>query len=236
MSTKPKVTKKKQRVIKAADLWCGGGGSSTGIANAIKKLGYKLDLTACNHWSVAVATHQKNHPTARHYNKEIDSINPLALFEDRKLDLLWASPECVHHSRARGGKPRDEQRRADAWDLQRWIEKLYVKTIIIENVREFVDWGPLGEDNKPLKSKKGVYFKQFIDFLKILYTVEYRVLNCADYGDPTTRERFFLIAKRGKNKKIFFPEPTHASRKTLAKKQPNLFDGGKSRSIGTAYV
>lgn len=132
---------------------------------------------------------------------------------------------CVHHSRARGGKPRSEQKRADAWDLKRWIEKLYIENVLIENVMEFVDWGPLGKNGKPLKSKKGVYFNQFIDFLKVLYKVEWRILNCADYGDATTRERFFLMAKRGKNKKIFFPEPTHASRKVLEKAriQPSLF-------------
>lgn len=223
MSTKPKITKKKQRVIKVSDLWCGAGGSFEGMRRAFEKLGYKVEATAANHWDVAVASHSKNHPEVRHLCKAIDSINPLDIFTDRKLDLLWASPECVHHSRARGGKPRDEQKRADAWDVQRWLEKLFVKTLIIENVREFVDWGPLGNDGKPLKSKKGMYFNQFIDFLNILYTVEWRILNCADYGDPTTRERFFLIAKRGKNKRIVFPEPTHASRKVLAKKQPNLF-------------
>ncbi len=227
MSTTAKIKKKKQKTIIAADLWCGGGGTSTGIRKAIKKLGYKLELTAVNHWEIAVATHSKNHPNARHFCKAVDSVNPLELFKDRKLDLLVASPECVHHSRARGGKPRDEQKRADAWDLQRWIEKLYIKNLIVENVREFTDWGPLGADGKPLKSKKGLYFNQFIDYLNILYTVEWRILNCADYGDPTTRERFFLIAKRGKNKKIVFPEPTHSSRKVLAKKQPDLFDPQK---------
>ncbi|HEX8287858.1 MAG TPA: DNA cytosine methyltransferase [Pyrinomonadaceae bacterium] len=213
----------KTKTIIAADMWCGGGGTSTGLVEAVSKLGYNLELTAVNHWDIAVATHSANHPKARHFCKAVDSINPLEIYAGRWLQLLVASPECVHHSRARGGKPRDEQKRADAWDLKRWIEKLYIENLIIENVREFVDWGPLGADGKPLKSKKGVYFKQFIDYLEILYKVEWRILNCADYGDATTRERFFLIAKRGKNKKIVFPEPTHASRKVLARKQPGLF-------------
>lgn len=223
MTQKINLKRKKQLLIKAADLWCGGGGTSTGLRRAVEKLGYKLELTAVNHWKIAVATHSQNHPDARHYCKAVDSVSPLELFPNRKLDLLLASPECVHHSKARGGKPRDEQKRADAWDLKRWIEKLYVKTLIVENVEEFIDWGPLDDKGNPLKSKKGVYFKQFIDFLNVLYTVEWRILNCADYGDATTRKRFFLIAKRGKNKKIHFPEPTHACRSVLEKKQPDMF-------------
>lgn len=225
MTTIPKIEIKKSRKIIAADFWCGAGGTSTGLVHAVKDLGYELEQTAVNHWDIAVATHSKNHPNARHYCKAVDSINPLDIYAGRRLQLLVASPECVHHSRARGGKPRDEQKRADAWDLQRWIEKLYIENLLIENVREFVDWGPLKADGTPDKRHKGKYFNQFIDFLKILYNVEWRVLNCADYGDATTRERFFLIARRPKGKKIFFPEPTHASRKVLAKKQPSLFGG-----------
>lgn len=231
MTTKANIPKRKQQIIRAADLWCGGGGTSTGLMRAAIKMGFKLELTAINHWEIAVATHSKNHPDARHLCKAVDSVNPLELYTDRKLDILVASPECVHHSRARGGKPRDEQKRADAWDLQRWLEKLYVKTLLIENVEEFIDWGPLKSDGTPDKRHKGKYFKQFIDFLNILYTVEYRVLNCADYGDATTRKRFFLIAKRGKNKKIFFPEPTHASRAVLAKNQPGLYEKDNSKAL-----
>lgn len=123
---------------------------------------------------------------------------------------------CTHHSRARGGKPRSDQKRADAWLLMRWIEKLYIENILIENVREFVDWGPLTAAGKPDKRHKGEYFKAFIHQLRINYTVDWKVINCADHGDPTTRERFFLIAKRGRGKKIVWPERTHASRKELA--------------------
>lgn len=230
MSNQPKLKRKKVKTITAADLYCGAGGSSSGLYKAAAQLGVKVELTAVNHWEVAIATHSKNHPDARHFCKAVDSINPLELFETRKLDIVLASPSCVHHSRARGGKPKDEQKRADAWDLLRWTEKLYIKTLIIENVREFMEWGPLDEKGNPLKSKKGFYFRQFIDCLRGTYTVEWRVLNCADYGDPTTRERFFLIAKRGLNKKIVFPEPSHASRKILAKNQPNLFTGSNLKT------
>jgi DNA (cytosine-5)-methyltransferase 1 len=219
------------KTIEAADFWCGAGGTSTGLVAAVRELGYDLRLTAVNHWQIAVDTHSTNHPTARHFCKAVDSLSPLELFPARRLKILVASPECVHHSRARGGKPRDEQRRADAWDIKRWVEKLFIENLLIENVKEFVEWGPLGADNKPLKSKKGVYFQAFIDFLNITYTLDWKVLNCADYGDATTRERFFLIAKRGKNKKIFFPEPTHAARAKIekAKLQPNFFGDGAAR-------
>jgi DNA (cytosine-5)-methyltransferase 1 len=151
-------------------------------------------------------------------------MNPTDVVPGGRLQLLVASPECTHHSRARGGKPVSDQKRADAWLLMRWIEKLYVENILIENVKEFVEWGPLTAKNRPDKRYKGEYFRQFVAALRINYNVEYRVLNCADYGDPTTRERFFLIARRG-HKKIVWPERTHASRKELAK------DGGTAGPI-----
>lgn len=228
MTTNTNLTKRK--TIVAADMWCGGGGTSTGLVRAVADIGCNLELTALNHWDIAVKTHSTNHPKVRHFCKSVDGINPLEIYKDQRLQLLVASPECVHHSRARGGKPRSEQKRADAWDLQRWIEKLYIENLLIENVREFVDWGPLKSDGSPDKRHKGKYFNQFIDFLRILYNVEWRVLNCADYGDATTRERFFLIARRPKSKKIFFPEPSHASRKVIekAKMQPVMFGESKA--------
>lgn len=132
---------------------------------------------------------------------------------------------CTDHSNAKGGKPRSDQKRADAWLLQRWIEKLDIDTIIIENVKEFQNWGPLTKKGLPDKRKRGTFFRNFINFLEISYTVEWRILNAADYGDATTRERFILIAKKGKSRKIEFPAPTHASRKNIEKliAQPDLF-------------
>lgn len=223
MTTINTLPRKKQKTIKCADFWCGSGGSSTGLRNAVLKMGGKLELVACNHWITALNTHQANHTDAKHYCEEIENLDPLKIVPGRYLDLLIGSPACTHHSKAKGGKPRDEQSRADAWLIKRWVEQLYIKSIFLENVPDFLSWGPLKKDGTPDKRYKGLYFKQFIDFLEINYTVEWRILNCADYGDPTTRERFFLIAKRGKNKKIEFPEPTHASRKVLAKKQGDMF-------------
>lgn len=219
-----RFTKAKTVEIIAADLFCGAGGSSTGLTEAVNELGYKLKLTAVNHWDIAIATHTENHKEATHLCQSIDTIQPDQVIPGKRLQILLASPECTHHSNARGGKPRSDQKRADAWLLMRWLEKLYVENLIIENVKEFVDWGPLNAKGLPDKRHKGKYFNQFLDALRINYRVEWRILNCADYGDATTRERFFLIARRN-GKKITFPEPTHASRKEIekAQTQPNLF-------------
>lgn len=229
MSTTPKIKRITRKTIKAADFWCGGGGTSTGFVQACQELGVEFELTGVNHWELAVQTHSTNHPYARHFCKAVDSLVPKRLYPQGYLRLLMASPECVGHSRARGGKPTTEQKRADAKDIERWFENLYVEDLLMENVEEFLDWGPLGKDGRPLKSKKGEYFRKFIEFLEITHRVEYRILNCADYGDATTRRRFFLIARRGKNKKIVWPEPTHASRAVLAKKQPDLFSANELR-------
>ncbi len=227
MDGKPVTTKKaKTKVINAVDLFCGAGGTSSGLINAVNALGYDIKLTAINHWDVAIATHTKNHEDVEHFCQSIDTINPTDVVKGGRLQLLVASPECTHHSRARGGKPRSDQKRADAWLLMRWIEKLYVENILIENVKEFVEWGPLTAKGMPDKRHKGTYFRQFVEALKINYNVDYKIINCADHGDATTRERFFLIARRPKHKPIVWPERTHASRKEIAKMvaQPDLFE------------
>jgi DNA (cytosine-5)-methyltransferase 1 len=200
---------KLKRTIKAADLFCGAGGTSTGLLRACKKHGHDVDLIAINHWDVAIATHSTNHPGVKHLCKSVHSVDPLKVVPGGYLDLLWASPECTHHSRARGGKPRSDQSRASAWHVLDWLEDLHVENVIIENVPEFMEWGPLGADGKPLKSKKGELFNQFIANMRALnYTVDHRIVCCAHYGDPTTRERLFIIGRRGR-KKITWPEPTH---------------------------
>jgi site-specific DNA-cytosine methylase len=198
-------------IIRAADLFCGAGGTSTGLLMAVKKMGFEADLLAINHWDIAIATHTRNHEKVRHLCQNLDKVDPAELIPGGRLDVLVASPECKHHSNARGGKPRSDQRRADAWLLSRWIEKLYVDNLLIENVREFVDWGPLGADGLPLERGKGEYFRLFVQLLEVTYRVEWKIINCADYGDPTTRERFFLMARRPRHKQIVWPEPTHAS-------------------------
>lgn len=199
-------------VIQATDLFCGAGGTSTGMAEACQELGLGLDLFALNHWDIAVETHSVNHPLARHLCESIDNVDPRKVIPRGRLHLLVASPECTHHSNARGGRPMSDQSRASAWHIARWAEALYIDNILIENVREFISWGPLGVDGRPLKAKKGATFNAFLDALRSLgYVVDYRILRASDYGDPTTRERLFIIARRG-GRKITWPEPSHSSK------------------------
>lgn len=178
-----------------ADLFCGAGGTSTGAIEALRALGYAPRLTACNHWPVAVATHTANHPEARHLCASLDTLNPRELFAPRELRLLWGSPECTNHSRARRGRHINEQSRATAWCVTRWADALRPGTILVENVPEFARW------------------ESFLAWVAALesfgYRVEWRVLVAADYGDPTTRRRLFVQAQRGR-RRICWPEPTHA--------------------------
>jgi DNA (cytosine-5)-methyltransferase 1 len=215
------------KLINMADLFCGAGGTSTGAMQALRHLGMTPRLTAVNHWDRAVATHTANHPDARHLCASIDSLNPRSLFREGELDILWASPECTHHSRARGGKPMHDQSRATAWCVTRWAEALRPSVVMVENVPEFEEWGPLGHDGKPLASRKGETFAAWIGTLRAIgYTVEWRRLRAADFGDPTTRERLFIQAVRGR-RRIVWPEPTHAP-------QADLF--GKPRWRGAEEI
>ena len=198
------------KTIRAADLFCGAGGTSTGLVEACTELGFKTELTAINHWDIAVATHTANHPKSRHLCASLDSINPRDLYKEGELDLLWASPECTHHSIARGGKPINDQSRATAWCVVRWAEALRPNIILVENVKEFVSWGPIGANGKPNKSRRGEVFHAWKSCLESLgYRVEWRILCAADFGDPTTRARLFVYCVRGR-RRIVWPEPSHA--------------------------
>jgi DNA (cytosine-5)-methyltransferase 1 len=200
-----------RRQIHAADLFCGAGGTSAGLLDACEELNQTLHLTAINHWQVAVQTHRKNLPIAQHLCAELDQVNPMKVMKGKRLDLLVASPECTHHSVARGGRPINDQSRASAWVILKWIQELRIDNVLIENVKEFRDWGPLDYRGRPMKSRKGAIYVQFLNCLKACgYTVEDNILNCANYGDATTRERLFIMAKRG-NKRISWPEATHSA-------------------------
>ena len=200
-----------RKMIQAVDLFCGAGGTSTGLIQACERLGYRLDLLAVNHWETAVATHSANHPNVNHLCESLDKVNPRRAVPSGRLDLLVASPECTHHSIARGGKPCNEQSRASAWHVLRWAEALRPTSILVENVREFRDWRPLRRDGHPDKRyRKGYTYAAWLGALRGLgYTVEERLLRSADYGDPTTRQRLFVVARRGR---LFvpWPEQTHA--------------------------
>ncbi len=207
-------------VIQAADLFCGAGGTSTGLVHACRSIGRRVELLAVNHWQVAIESHRANHPEARHICARLEAIRPEEVVPGGRLDILVASPECTHHSIARGGRPVSDQLRASAWLILRWLESLLVDGLLLENVREFRDWGPVGMDGKPLKSRKGETYQAFLNALRSFgYTVEDRILNAADYGDATTRERLFILARRGK-KKISWPEPTHGLPSLIGERQP----------------
>lgn len=193
-------------------LFCGGGGESIGKHLAFKELGIpveKMSSHAVNHWDLAVAAHARNLPWVEVRQEDITQVTARD-FGLEEIDLLWASPSCVHHSRARGGKPREEQQRSHAWEvLERWIEVARVKVFLVENVPEFLDWGPLDERSQPIKARAGEYFQAFAAKLRALgYAVEWRILCAADYGDPTVRRRLFLQAVRD-GIPISWPEPTH---------------------------
>lgn len=199
--------------ICAADLFCGAGGTSTGLAQAAWRMGLHIDLVAVNHWQRAVETHTRNHPWARHVCADLASVeaDPNRLVTGGRLDLLVASPECTHHSVARGGKPCSDQSRASAWHVLHWCERLNVRDVLVENVKEFEQWGPLGDDGRPDKAHRGATFQAFVQGLRSMgYAVEWRVLNAADYGGATTRRRLFLRASR--RGAIEWPDPTHAGK------------------------
>jgi DNA (cytosine-5)-methyltransferase 1 len=191
------------------DMFCGAGGASEGMRQALEELGINARMYAINHWPIAVSTHAKNIPQAEHICEPVEKIDPLKLFPKGKIDLLWASPECTHFSIARGKKPSSDQKRASPWRIIEWMEKLEVKHLIMENVKEFQDWGPLDNEGHPIQSKKGTIFRAFLHVMRSMgYFVDWQILNCANYGDPTARRRFFLQAVKGKSK-IKWPTPTH---------------------------
>lgn len=214
----------RRRKILVADLLCGAGGSSTGCQRALAELGLEMDLVCVNHWPVAIATHERNHPTARHYVQDIATVRPHLLVPEGYLDLLMASPTCTHHSVARGGKPTSDQQRSDPWHIITWLTELRVKRIIIENVWEFTGWGPVDHrTGRPVASRKGEYFRAWIDTIRRLgFRPEWRKLNAADYGDATTRSRFILMA-RSDDKRLVWPVATHHRRGADA----DLFSGGR---------
>ena len=212
------MTRRRTRIYSVVDLFCGAGGSSTGAQHAIHEIGGDMDLVAINHWPTAIGIHAANHPQARHFVEDVSLADPEAIISNGYLDLLMASPECRFYSRARGGKPIHDQGRMNPWVVHRWITAIEVRCLLIENVPEFVEWGPLGNDYKPDKSKKGLYFQSWLrNFGEMGYTAEWRMLNAADYGDATTRVRFFLQARRD-GEPIVWPEPSHA-------KEPAMYAG-----------
>lgn len=199
------------RPLLVADLFCGAGGSSTGAKRAAATLGRRMELVCVNHWDRAIETHSRMHPEARHYCQDVAAVRPRAVVPEGRLDLLMASPTCTYHSRARGGRPTSDQQRMDPWHVVTWLTELRVKRVLVENVPEFVDWGPVdARSGRPLASRRGDYFREWLATLERLgFKVEWRILNAADYGDATTRRRFFLQA-RSDRQPIAWPAATHS--------------------------
>lgn len=188
------------------DNFAGGGGASTGIEIAT---GRSVDI-AINHDPEAIKMHKANHPYTRHYCESVWDVDPVEACAGHPVALAWFSPDCKHFSKAKGGKPKDKTIRGLAWVALRWAALVRPEVIMLENVEEFQTWGPLNRRRHPVKAKQGDTFRRFIEQLEALgYEVEYRSLVAADYGAPTMRRRFFLIA-RCDGKPIIFPPPTHA--------------------------
>lgn len=187
------------------DNFAGGGGASTGIEIAT---GYSVDI-AINHDPEAIRMHKSNHPNTKHYCEDVWQVDPVKACKGNPVALAWFSPDCKHFSKAKGGKPKDKFIRGLAWVACRWAGLVRPRVIMLENVEEFKTWGPLNRGHRPIKAKQGMTFRRFVQQLEELgYEVQFRELVAADYGAPTMRKRFFLIA-RCDGRPIAWPEPTH---------------------------
>lgn len=217
------------------DLFAGGGGASTGIARA-----YREPDVAVNHNPIALAVHRANHPTTAHYVADVFEVDPREATGGQPVAIIWASPDCRHHSKAKGGAPRDRGVRGLAWVVIRWLFVTKSRLLFLENVEEFCDWGPIDDDGQPIKSERGRTFKAFIaaisnglaadhpdmpeiikaigDFVPVEalvrglgYNAEWRERIAANAGTPTIRKRLYLVA-RSDGKPIIWPAPKRHKR------------------------
>ena len=187
------------------DSFAGGGGASFGIEMA---LGRSPDI-AINHDAEAIALHAANHPTSKHYREDIWKVDPLEATGGRPVGLMWLSPDCKHFSKAKGGKPVSKRVRGLAWVAIRWASAVRPRVIVLENVEEFKDWGPVLATGRPCPVRKGQTFRSFKRKLEHLgYEVDHGEMRACDYGAPTIRRRLFLIA-RCDGQPIVWPTPTH---------------------------
>lgn len=200
------------------DNFAGGGGASTGIEMAT---GYSVDI-AINHDPEAIRMHKTNHPNTRHYCESVWDVDPVKVCKGHPVGLAWFSPDCKHFSKAKGGKPKDKSIRGLAWVALRWAALVRPRVIMLENVEEFKTWGPLNRSHRPIKAKQGMTYRKFVSQLEGLgYAVETMTLTAADYGAPTMRKRFFLVA-RCDGRPIRWAEPTHAPEGSEAVKSGRL--------------
>jgi DNA (cytosine-5)-methyltransferase 1 len=224
------------------DLFAGGGGASTGIARA-----YREPDVAVNHNQIALAVHRANHPETAHYVADVFEVDPVLATGGQPVGILWASPDCRHHSKAKGGAPRDRKVRGLAWVVVRWAYATRPRLLFLENVEEFCDWGPIDEEGQPIKAEKGRTFRSFIaalstglpadhpdmqeiiesigDFVPVAdlvrglgYNVEWRERIAANAGAPTIRKRLYLVA-RSDGQPIVWPEAVR-HKKPIGKQLP----------------
>lgn len=213
------------------DCFAGGGGASVGIEMA---LGRPVDI-AINHDPEAIRMHTVNHPNTLHLTEDIFSVDLQKYIKDRHVALMWASPDCTSHSRAKGGKPRKHGLRILPWAVYRHAKAILPDVIIMENVEEIQQWGPLDKKGYPIKERQGEEYQKFIRCMKSIgYIFDSRELVAADYGAPTTRKRWYAVFRRD-GRGIVWPEPTHGrgGRNGLIPWEPiykylNLADTGKS--------
>ena len=192
------------------DNFAGGGGASTGIELATGRV---VEI-AVNHDPDAILMHKTNHPHTTHYQASVWDVDPVEVCAGRSVGLAWFSPDCKHFSKAKGAALVDRKIRGLAWIVLRWAARVRPRVIILENVEEFQTWGPVRK-GKPVKKKAGQTFQKWKSQLSELgYEIEHRELVAADYGAPTIRKRFFLIA-RCDGKPIVWPERTHAPADSL---------------------
>lgn len=200
------MTKSKTEMPLIIDCFAGGGGASVGIEMA---LGRTVDI-AINHDPMAIVMHQTNHPNALHLTEDIFKVDLQKYVGNRHVGLMWASPDCTSHSKAKGGQPRKQNLRILPWAVFKHAKKILPDVIIMENVEEIQQWGPLGEDGRPIKERAGEDYKKFITAMTSLgYMFECRELVAADYGAPTTRKRWYAIFRRD-GRDIVWPEQTYS--------------------------
>lgn len=187
------------------DCFAGGGGASTGIEAAI---GRPCDI-AVNHDPKAIAMHRANHPMTHHVTEDIFDADLRSLVGDRPVELMWASPDCTHHSRAKGGKPRENGLRMLPWAVHKHAKDLMPDVICMENVTEIQNWGPLDDEGRIIKERAGEEYRRFVDAMGCLgYDFDCRELSACDYGAPTTRKRWYAVLRRD-GKPIRWPNQTH---------------------------
>ena len=188
------------------DCFAGGGGASVGIEMA---LGRPVDI-AINHDPQAIRMHKANHPETLHLTEDIFKVDLQKYVSGRHVSLMWASPDCTSHSKAKGGQPREKGLRILPWAVYKHAKSILPDVIIMENVEEIQQWGPLDENGHPIPDRKGEDYQRFISSMKSIgYEFDSRELVAADYGAPTTRKRWYAIFRRD-GKQIVWPDPTHS--------------------------